>query len=370
MADPDKDQKTEAPTPKRLEEAFSRGQFARSPDVAVAFVLLAGLAVLIFTAGDAARRISGYSVGVFGNIGTTPVSTVELGEKLGEAGKLLASLLAPMLAATFVAALVGSGLQTRFKLTTKALEIKWDRLSPVAGFKRVFSLQALMTLVFDLLKLAALSGALWLGVQTILRDPLFHMPAPVARLPSFLHNSAVLFLGWVCGAFAVIAVLNYTYQMFKTARDLRMSKQEVKDELKQHEGDPFVKGHRRRLARRLMQKQMLTAVPTADVVVTNPTHYAVALKYERGKDAAPVLLAKGENRFARRLAALAREHGVPVIENRPVARMLHAMGRVGETIPAELYQTVAEILAFVYRTHRYYFHQLRTRRASIAPAAA
>ena len=132
----------------------------------------------------------------------------------------------------------------------------------------------------------------------------------------------------------------------------------------------MVKGQRRRLARRLMQKQMLQAVPNADVVVTNPTHFAVALKYERGKDEAPVVLAKGEGSFARRLKAIAAEHGVPMIENRPVARMLFKLGEVGEPVPAPLYQAVAEILAFVYRTHRYYFHQLRQRRALAAMSAS
>jgi flagellar biosynthetic protein FlhB len=116
------------------------------------------------------------------------------------------------------------------------------------------------------------------------------------------------------------------------------------------------------MARRLMQKQMLSAVATADVVVTNPTHYAVALKYERGQDKAPIVLAKGENQFARRIKALAAENGVPMVENRPVARMLYAMGEVGEAIPPELYQAVAGILAVVYRTHRYYFHRLKSRR--------
>jgi flagellar biosynthetic protein FlhB len=122
----------------------------------------------------------------------------------------------------------------------------------------------------------------------------------------------------------------------------------------------------RRLARRLMQKQMLSAVQTADVVVTNPTHYAVALKYERGRDRAPMVLAKGENRFAQRIKALAAEHGVPTVENKPLARLLFSLGRVGETIPSELYQATAEILAVVYRTHRYYFHRLKSRRLEVA----
>jgi flagellar biosynthetic protein FlhB len=136
----------------------------------------------------------------------------------------------------------------------------------------------------------------------------------------------------------------------------------VKEEHRNAEGNLQLKATMRRMARRLLQKQMLSAVQTADVVVTNPTHYAVALKYERGRDAAPVILAKGENRFAQRIKALAAEHGVPTVENKPVARVLFAMGKVGETIPAELYQAVAGILAVVYRTHRYYFHRLKARR--------
>ena len=141
-----------------------------------------------------------------------------------------------------------------------------------------------------------------------------------------------------------------------------MTREEVKDERRNAEGDALVKNALRRMARRLEQKQMLSAVPTADVIVTNPTHYAVALKYERGRDQAPVVLAKGENQFARRIKALAAEHGVPTVENKPVARLLFAMGEVGATIPPQLYQAVAEILAVVYRTHRYYFHELKTRR--------
>jgi flagellar biosynthetic protein FlhB len=163
-----------------------------------------------------------------------------------------------------------------------------------------------------------------------------------------------------------IAALSYGYEKFKTSRDLMMTKQEVKDERKSSEGSGAMKGARRRLGRRLMQKQMLAAVATADVVLTNPTHYAVALRYERGRDQAPVVLAKGENRFAQRIKALAAEHGVPTVENKPVARLLFSLGQVGETIPAELYQAVASILAVVYRTHRYYFHRLKSRRLETA----
>jgi flagellar biosynthetic protein FlhB len=161
---------------------------------------------------------------------------------------------------------------------------------------------------------------------------------------------------------AVIAAISYAWEKFKTSKELMMTREEVKDDRRSTEGNQLMKGAMRRMARRLMQKQMLSAVPTADVVVTNPTHFAVALKYERGKDKAPVVLAKGDNRFAQRIKAIAAEHGVPVVENKPVARVLFAMGKVGEVIPSELYQAVAEILAVVYRTHRYYFHELKARR--------
>jgi flagellar biosynthetic protein FlhB len=162
----------------------------------------------------------------------------------------------------------------------------------------------------------------------------------------------------------VIAALHYIYQRRKTEKDLMMSKHEVTEEMKEAMGDPKIKAAQRAMARRLAQKQMLAEVPVADVIVTNPTHYAVALKYERGKDAAPVLVAKGENLMAQRIKQIGREHGVPMVENKPVARSLFRFGKVGEPIPSQLYQAIAEILGYVYRTHRYYFHQLKMRRMS------
>ena len=174
------------------------------------------------------------------------------------------------------------------------------------------------------------------------------------------------FFGQLLVALGVIAALGYGYEKYKTSRDLMMTRQEVKDERRNAETDPQIKNAQRRLGRRLMQKQMLAAVAIADVVLTNPTHYAVALRYERGKDQAPVVLAKGENRFAQRIKALAAEHGVPTVENKALARLLFSLGQVGETIPTELYQAVASILAVVYRTHRYYFHRLKSRRFEAA----
>jgi flagellar biosynthetic protein FlhB len=269
-----------------------------------------------------------------------------------------------VLAAGVSAALLSGGLQSGFQFTPKVLGFKPDKLDPIAGFGRVFSKTSLVHGAVDFLKLLAIGGAMWLAARTLLHDPLFQSPVETAYLGQFIHRSALSLFARLLFALGVIAAISYGYEKFKTSRDLMMTRQEVKDERKQAEGDAFVKSAMRRMARRLMQKQMLAAVPTADVVVTNPTHYAVALKYERGVDSAPVVLAKGDNRLALRIKAIAAEHGVPTVENRPVARFLFAAGKVGEPIPSELFQAVAEILAFVYRTHRYYFFRLRSRRAA------
>lgn len=362
----DSDQRTEPATDKRRSEAFERGQFARSPDVQIAFTLLAALVVFMFSVPDIARALRDFAIHSFQNLGRTTLSNELILARLLDAVRRAVGLLTPLLIACFVAAVVGGAVQTRFRLTTKVLEPKLDRLNFLQGFQRIFSLQALMTLPMDLLKLGGIALCLWLALKRVMVDPLFHVPMPAAYLAQFLNRSSLLFLTWISGAMAIVAIASYSYQHYKTEKDLRMTKQEIRDEHKQQEGDPVVKGHRRRLARRLMQKQMLQAVPNADVVVTNPTHYAVALKYERGKDAAPVIIAKGEGAFARRLKALAAEHGVPMIENKPVARLLFKIGKVGDPVPSPVYQAVAEILAFVYRTNRYYFHQLRARRAAAA----
>jgi flagellar biosynthetic protein FlhB len=360
----DQDQRTEPATARRRGEAFARGQFARSPDVQVAFTLTAALIVMLFSVPDIARSLRDFASYSFQNLGRTTLSNDLMLERLLEAVHRCVSLMVPLLIACFVAAVLGGGVQTRFRLTGQVLEPKLDRLNFVNGLKNIFNVQSLMTLPFDLLKLGGIGLALWLAVKRVMQDPLFHVPMEAAHLARFLNHSTLVFLTWICGAMTIVAIASYSYQHFKTEKDLRMTKQEVKEEHKQQEGDPMVKGHRRQLARRLMRKQMLQAVPNADVVVTNPTHYAVALKYERGKDSAPIVLAKGEGAFARRLKAIAAEHGVPTIENKPVARLLYKIGTVGEAVPLQLYQAVAEILAFVYRTHRYYFHNLRARRAA------
>lgn len=370
MSDVDHDSKTELPSEKRLSEAHERGQFAKSPEIPVVIMLAAALGALSLTLGTAAYDLGAMATNIFSQVGSMKLQLDTVPNQLAEIMLLMGKVLLPIIAACSLAAMLSGGLQSGFNLTPEAIGIKFENLNPVAGFGRVFSKASLVHAGVDLLKLVAIGLVLWTAARGLFNDPLFSAPVEAAYLGQFMHRATITFLSRLILALGVIAAISYWYEFLKTRRDLMMTREEVKEERKQSEGDMLVKSAMRRMARRLMQKQMLEKVPTADVVITNPTHYAVALKYERGVDHAPVVLAKGENRFALRIKAMAAEHNVPVVENKPVARMLYSLGRVGETIPSELYQAVAEILAFVYRTHRYYFFRLKARRAEAARVQA
>lgn len=363
MADTDKDSKTEEPTGKRLNEAMEEGRFARSQELQVVFIVGAAFAAISFSVGDAAHDIMNFTVNVFTQLGGIRLQLDTVPTTLNDLMAMCGRILAPMLVLTVIAAVLAGGLQSGFQLSPKAFGFKLDKMNPVAGFQRLVDKSVLVRAGIDFLKLLAIGLVLWSVAKTLVKDPMFTAPVEAAYLGQYIERATYAFLSRLILALGVIAAISYAYEKFKTHKDLMMSREEVKEEGKQMEGSPQAKMAMRRMARRLMQKQMLAAIPTADVVVTNPTHYAVALKYERGVDKAPVVLAKGENGFAKHIKALAAEHGVPMVENRPVARALYSFGKVGEAIPSDLYQAVAQILAFVYRTHRYYFFRLKSRRA-------
>ena len=369
MADQDDDSKTELPTDKKKSEAMDRGQFAKSAELQVVAMLAAALGVFSMALSAAARDVAALATLIWRDLGATQIEMGTVPQQLGEVGLLMARVLMPVVLATAAATLIAGGFQTGFRISPKALGVKLERLDIVQGFERVFSKTAAVHGVVDFLKMLGIGIVLWVSAKNLLSDPMFSAPVETAYLGDFLRRATVEFFGKLLVALGVIAALSYAYEHFKNQNEMKMTRQEVKDEHKSSEGDAQTKSAMRRMGRRLLQKQMLAAVATADVVVTNPTHYAVALKYERGKDSAPVVLAKGENRFAMRIKALAAEHGVPIVENKPVARMLYGVGTVGESIPDQLYQAVAGILAFVYRTHRLYFHELKMRRA-VAEGAA
>lgn len=366
MADEDKDQKTEEPTGKRVQDAIEKGQFARSAEINVVFGLGAGLMALTLGLTDGARMVCEYAAGLFAHLHTVRFHPGEMPLPMLGAARVVGVVLLPVLAGAVIAALLAGGLQSGFNFTPKAVGFNLGKLNPMEGLGRLFSKRTVTHGALDFAKMLAVGACLWVAMRELLSDPLFTTPVEVDHLGRFIRGSVLSLLSRLVLVLAVVAAVGYAYEKFKTHRDLMMTREEVKEEHKQAEGNTQMKAAIRRMGRRLAQRQMLAAVPTADVVVTNPTHYAVALKYERGVDSAPVVLAKGDNALARRIKALAAAHEVPMVENRPVARLLHATARVGEPIPAELFHAVAGILAFVYRTHRYYFYRLPSRRAAAA----
>jgi flagellar biosynthetic protein FlhB len=370
MSDVDQDSKTELPTEKHLTEAHEKGQFAKSPEISVVATLAATLAALSLTLGSAVHDVGSLAVNIFSQLDSIQLVNSTMPSQVADILVVFGKVLLPIIGATIVASLLAGGLQSGFRFTPEVIGLHFESLNPAAGFAKHFSKAVLVRAGVDLLKLVCIGMVLWVAARGLFRDPIFSAPVEAAYLGQFLRSATMAFLSRLILMLGVIAAISYGYEFYKSRRELMMTRQEVKEESKQSEGDGLVKNAMRRMARRLVQKQMLEKVPIADVIITNPTHYAVALKYERGLDKAPVVLAKGENQFARRIKALAAEHGVPMIENKPVARMLYALGRVDEPIPSELYQAVAEILAFVYRTHRYYFYRLKSRRAEAAVATA
>lgn len=264
--------------------------------------------------------------------------------------KDLLQLLGPVLATAALAAAASSYLQTGFLFTPSLVAPKLDRINPFSGLQRIFSKRALMEFLKSVIKVVIVSVVAWQFLRANF-ERLFVILYQNAEETSMIVSSLGLNLAIrVAVAFAVLAAADLMYQRYEYYKSLKMSKQELKEELKEMEGDPQIRARIREIQRKIAMQRMLHEVPSATVVITNPTKLAVALRYREKEDDAPVVVAKGAGVLARRIRELAREHRIPMVENKQVARMLFQQVEVGQAIPVELYQAVAEILAFVYRT--------------------
>jgi flagellar biosynthetic protein FlhB len=263
----------------------------------------------------------------------------------------------PILAATMVAGLLAGGIQTRFRTASEALTINWERLNPVEGFKRLFSMRSSVTTGLGIVKLSVVIALCYSVIRGILADPIFHSSVNVERIAGFMAESSFKIIIQVGMALVILAAADYSYQFWQTNKDLMMTKEEVKDESKNTEGNPQVKAQQRRRRQSISKRKMLAQVPKADVVVTNPTHIAIALRYDRKTMKAPKIVAKGIRLNARQIREIAQQHQVPIIENKPLARLMFKYGRVDGEIPAQLYAAVAEILAWVYRVNAYRYYR-------------
>jgi flagellar biosynthesis protein FlhB len=342
-------ERTEAATPKKRQDAHEEGRIPKSQDLTTA-VLLLGAAVTLRTAGpNLAHEMlttfgAGLSVGAAPNMDAT--SAVKLVQGLGWR-TLLA--LGGFLASMAGTALVISAVQARGVMSTKPIAPDFNRINPAPNIKRMLGVQPWMELLKSLLKMLIVAWAVYTSLRAAWPEIMALGQQPPRALIEVVRRYGVGMLMTAGLAYLALAGADYLYQLWDFEKNLRMSKEEIKQESKQSDGDPMVKARMRSIGRARARKQMFKDVPQADVVIVNPTHIAIALKYDPDKAPAPYVLAAGQRKVAERIKKLAFESGVPVIENRPLARALIASVKVGTMIPADLYLAVAEVLAFVMR---------------------
>jgi flagellar biosynthesis protein FlhB len=350
-------EKTEQPTPKRLEEAYNKGQFAKSPETQTVCVLLGVLMSLMFAGAEIWRTMAQSMVSTLGHLHDTPVTQSGLQHYAINGALVLGKCVWPILAAAMIGGLLAGGIQTRFRTTPDALSFNWERLNPAEGLQRVFSIRSAVPTGIGAIKLSVIIVLTYSVIKGILTDPIFHSSVDVARIAGFMAESSFKIVLRVGMALFFLAGADYGYQFWKTHRDLMMTKEEIKEETKNAEGNPQVKAQQRRRKSSNSKRKMLMEVPKADVIVTNPTHIAIALRYDKKTMRAPRIIAKGTRLNALRIREIAKQHQVPIIENKPLARLMFKYGKVGGEIPAELYSAVAEILAWVYRVNAYRYYR-------------
>ncbi|NWG46738.1 MAG: flagellar biosynthesis protein FlhB [Alphaproteobacteria bacterium] len=342
-------EKTEDPTSKRLSDARSKGDIAKSAELSGWFVLLAATLLLVWASGPLGSEIARLCRDFLARAHEMPVEGSALrGLYAGLMKDLLLALALPF-AVLVAAGVLGNLVQQPPMLTGEKIKPKLEKISPLAGLKRLFGLQAVINLVKGIAKLLIV-GAMTIFVLWPERHMLYIAPhlAPGALLDLARKEAFQLLVG-VLVVVSVVVLIDIVYQRHSHWQKMRMSRREVKDEHRQAEGDPHVKARLRQIRAERSRQRMMQAVPEATVVIANPTHYAVALKYEQGKMNAPVCVAKGVDALALRIRALAEEHKVPVIENPPLARALHASVELDREVPPEHYRAVAQVIGYVMR---------------------
>ena len=352
MSDGDREQQTEAPTQRRIQKALEKGQVGVSGDLTSGLVFIAGLLYFWFAGAwffqiltDVIRNHATYLSLVSWDVGYL---TATARNDITQVGFALVMLLGPL----FLIAVLAGGIQTQFNISLSPLELKWDKLSVMKGLRKIFSTSSLMRTGQAIAKASAVLVVTWIVARSRYEDILL---SGMFSMTHFLWVAGELLLH-IClavgGMMTLLAIVDLGFQKWKHYQDLKMSVKELKDEHKETEGDPLIRARLKKLQAEASKKRMLQNVPEATVVVTNPTHFAVALQYDRSKMIAPQLTAKGADHLAKRIIEVAKKHGVPVVERKPVARFLYFNVDVGRAIPVELYQAVAEVLNFVNRLKR------------------
>jgi len=349
MAEEDDAQKTEDPTDKKLSQAREKGQVASSQEVKSWMVLLAGAGAIIFIAPGMANKVRNLSVPYLQKPHDMPADFENMRAILAQSLLDTGVAIAPFFILVLIFAFAGNVLQFGFLVAPEKIKPDFAKLSLLSGVKRMFSVKSTVEFLKGILKLTIVTVVAVGMTIPLLGDMTLLPAASVGDILDRIYNVAIFISAGTIAVMTVIAVLDFSFQKFQFLKQMRMSKQEVKDEHKQSEGNPEVKARIRTLRQQRARERMMSNVPEADVVITNPTHYAVALKYDVDSMAAPLLVAKGVDTLAFRIREVAEEHDIPIVENPPLARALHAAVELDEEVPPEHFVAVAEVIGYVMR---------------------
>ncbi|OCA89620.1 flagellar biosynthesis protein FlhB [Bacillus sp. FJAT-27986] len=342
-------EKTEKATPKKRQDARKKGQVAKSQDINTAVVLL-GVFLILYIAGgflkDRLLVIFKYPINLSA---TFSYSEADLYLMLIELLKQMAIILGPIMLAAFIAGIIANFAQVGAMFSTETIQFKLEKIDPIKGFKRIFSMRALVEMLKSILKITVIGVitfySIWSRLDEIMMLSTKTMGASLITLADITVKTGL----FASGALLFLALLDYLYQRFDFEKSIRMSKQEIKQEYKTIEGDPIIKSRIKQKQREMAMSRMMQEIPKADVVITNPTHYAIALKYDENQLDAPYVVGKGLDFVAQKIKLVAKENDIPMMENRPLARALYNQADIGQAIPEEFYKGVAEILAYVYK---------------------
>ncbi|AJK88971.1 flagellar biosynthesis protein FlhB [Lysinibacillus fusiformis] len=346
-------EKTEKATPKKRQDARKKGQVIKSQDVTSAIVMLMVFIFLIFFAGSLRDELLAFFRQTFiHNIRIETLTIDSVMHLFIETLIQMAFIIVPIMAIAVVGALAGNFLQFGFLFTLEPMKFDLKKMDPIKGLKRIFSVKAIVELLKSVLKIGFIGSVTTIIIWTNLPEVLalsFKSPwmtlITVGKLVGIMGIAASLVL--LC-----VSILDWMYQKFDYEKNLKMSKQDIKDEYKNSEGDPLIKSKIKQRQREMAMRRMMSEIPSADVVITNPTHYAIALKYDEENMDAPRVIAKGTDFIAQKIKLIAKEHDVIMVENRPLARAMYDQVEIGDPVPEEFFKAVAEILAYVYRIKR------------------
>ncbi|MBN2036812.1 MAG: flagellar biosynthesis protein FlhB [Chitinispirillaceae bacterium] len=349
MAEESQDEKTEAPTPKRRGEARQKGTVVKSTEINSVMVLLVGLFMLKLFGMWMLGKMGSHMLELYRSISDTEMSMTRITMLAGTSLVLAIQVMLPVVVGIIIIGLVANILQIGFLFTVQPVIPNLNKINPLSGLKRMFSMRTTFEAVKNIVKLAIIGAVAYWTVKGEFDKIMVLADASIAAIVQFTADTAFNIILRVALVLFILAILDWAYQKYEHEKQLKMTKQEVKDERKQADGDPQVKGRIKSVQREMARRRMMQEVPRATVVVTNPTFIAIALRYEPSENDAPIVLAKGKRLIAEKIRQMALEHGIPIVEDKPLARHMYDKIDVGFPIPAEFYTAVAEIMAYVYR---------------------